>query len=317
MAMRAFAVDEFGATGSVREIPIPEPRDGEVQVAVHAAAVNVVDPMYVAGMLKDYMEHRFPFVPGVDLAGVVEQVGNEVEAFAPGDRVYGVSAKPFVGGGTFAEYATVGADTIAPKPETLDFIGAAAVPHVGLTALAAIEAADPGPGQVIVVLGATGGVGSFVTQLASARGATVVAVSATAGTDLARDLGAAETIDYESSDVGAELKARYPEGVDSLISTYGNLDDVVAAARAVKQGGKVLSPALRADAATPAFESLGLTFTSTNRLPPTRLPELTALLDGGQLRVPPITSFPLEKAGSALEQIAGGHVRGKLVIAVR
>ena len=315
--MRAFAVDAFGATGSIREIPIPEPNDGEVLVAVHAAAVNVVDPMYVAGMLKDYMEHRFPLVPGIDLAGIVERVGAGVEALAPGDAVYGVSAKAFAGAGTFAEYATVGADTIAPKPESLNFAEAAAVPHVGLTALAAVEAADPEPGQVIVVVGATGGVGSFVTQLASARGATVVAVSAKAGTDLARDLGAAATIDYESTDVGAELKARYPQGVDTLISMYGDLDAVVAIAGSVRPGGMVVSPALRADAATPALEPLGVTFKGANRLPPTRLPELTALLDGGQLRVPPITSFPLEQVGSALAEIAGGHVRGKLLIVVR
>jgi len=100
-------------------------------------------------------------------------------------------------------------------------------------------------------------------------------------------------------------------------ATVRTEDRGVAAARAVKSGGMVLSPALRADAATAALEPLGLTFKSTNRLPPTRLPELSALLDGGQLRVPPITSFPLEQTGLALEEIAGGHVRGKLVIVVR
>jgi NADPH:quinone reductase-like Zn-dependent oxidoreductase len=317
MSMRAFAIDEFGAPGSVREMPIPDPGEGEVLVSVHAAGVNPVDPGYASGAYKDYIEHRLPLIPGVDFSGVVERVGAGVDAFAAGDEVYGVAAKPFVGAGTFADYVVVSSDTIAPKPESLDFTEAAAVPTAGLTALAAIEAAGPASGQTIVVLGATGGVGSFATQLASARGATVVAVSAKSGTELARDLGAAETLDYESSDVGAELKSRYAEGVDSLISTYGDLDTVVAAARAVKPGGIVLSPALRADAATPAFEQLGLTFKSTNRLPPARLPELSALLDGGQLRVPPITSFTLDRAGSALEEVAGGHVRGKLVIAVR
>lgn len=280
MSMRAFAIDEFGAAGSVREIRIPEPGAGEVLVAVHAAGVNPVDAGYASGAYKDYMEHRLPLVPGVDLAGVVEQVGAGVEAFAAGDEVYGVVAKPFVGAGSFADYVVVSADTIARKPESLHLAEAAVVPTAGLTALAAIEALDPASGQTIVVIGATGGVGSFVTQIASARGATVVAVTAKAGSDLARDLGAATTIDYESNDVGAELRARYPEGVDALISTYGDLDTVVAVARAVKPGGMVLSPALRADAATPAFEQLGLIFKSTNRLPPARLPELSALFDG-------------------------------------
>ena len=97
MPMRAFAVDRFGDTGSIHDLPIPTPGEGEVLVRVHAAGVNVMDPMYVAGWLKDYMEHRFPLVAGIDLSGVVEAIGPGVSGFAPGDEVYGVSAKPFVG----------------------------------------------------------------------------------------------------------------------------------------------------------------------------------------------------------------------------
>jgi NADPH:quinone reductase-like Zn-dependent oxidoreductase len=157
--MRAFAVDEFGAAGSIHQIPIPEPGTGEVLVSVHASAVNAMDPLYVAGVMQEYMEHRFP-----DVAGVVATVGPEVDGVATGDEVYGALAKPFVGAGTFAEQVVVAAEDVAPKPGSLDFAQAAAVPHVGLTALAAIEAADPTPGQVVVVIGATGGVGSFATQ---------------------------------------------------------------------------------------------------------------------------------------------------------
>ena len=191
------------------------------------------------------------------------------------------------------------------------------MPTAGLTALAAVEAADPQPGQVIVVVGATGGVGSFVTQLAAARGATVVAVSAASGADHAREYGAAETIDYGAGDVAATLRSRYPNGVDALISTHGDLEAVTAIARALRPGGLVVSPAFRPDAAAAALEPLGLIFKGVNRPPATRLPELTALIDGGQLRVPPIASFPLDQTGAALVEMAGGHVRGKLVIAVR
>jgi NADPH2:quinone reductase len=139
MSMRAFAVDEFGAAGSIHQLPIPEPGPGEILVAVHAAGVNVMDPLYVAGVMKEYMEHRFPLVPGIDYAGVVERVGGGVERFAAGDDVYGISSKPFVGAGTFAEFVMVGADSAAPKPDTIDYAQAASVPHVGLTALAAVE----------------------------------------------------------------------------------------------------------------------------------------------------------------------------------
>lgn len=317
MSMRAFAVDEFGAAGSIHEVPIPEPAEGEVLVAIHAASVNPMDSFYVAGAMKDYMEHRFPLVPGIDFAGVVERVAPGVDRFAVGDAVYGVSARPFVGAGTFAEYTVVSADDVAPRPATLGFVEAAVVPTVGLTALAAIEAADPLPAQVVVVVGATGGVGSFVTQLAAARGATVVAVSAGSGAAQAREYGAAEYIDYAAGDVADTLQARYPQGVDAVISTFGDIETVGAVVRALRPGGLVVSPAMRPDAAAAAFEPLGVTFKSANRLPAERLPELTALLDGGQLRVPPITTFPLEKTGAALSAIAGGHTRGKLVIAIR
>lgn len=166
--MRAFAVDEFGATGSVHELPVPDPGEDEVLVRVHAASVNVMDPIYTAGWIKDYMEHRFPLVPGIDVSGVVERVGAGVDGAAVGGEVYGVAAKPFVGAGTFAEYVALPSGAVAPKPQSLSHDSAAAVPHAGLTALAAVDAADPRPQQVVVLVGATGGVGSFVTQLAAA-----------------------------------------------------------------------------------------------------------------------------------------------------
>jgi NADPH:quinone reductase-like Zn-dependent oxidoreductase len=317
MSMRAFAVDEFGAPGSIHQLPIPEPGAGEILVAVHAAGVNVMDPFYVAGVMKDYMEHRFPLVPGIDFAGVVERVGAGVERFAAGDGVYGINAKPWVGAGTFAESVVVGADSAAPKPESIDYAEAASVPHVGLTALAAVEEADPQPGQTIVVVGATGGVGSFVTQLVAARGATVVAVTTASGTAQARDYGAAETIDYQADDVAAALKARYPDGIDTIISAYGDVDVIAGLAGALRKGGMVVSPAMRADAAKAALDPLGVAFKSANRLPPSRLPELTALIDGGQLRVPPITAYPLEATPDALKAMSAGHVRGKLVVTIR
>ena len=317
MTMRAFATDEFGAPGSVHQLPTPEPGAGEILVAVHAAGVNTMDPLYFAGVLKDYMEHRFPLVPGIDFAGVVERIGPDVDGFAAGDEVYGISARSFVGAGTFADFAVAGVDGAAPKPESLSFVEAATVPHVGLTALAAVEAADPQPGQTIAVVGATGGVGSFVTQMASARGARVVALATASGASQAREYGAADTVDYQAGDAAAALRERHPDGVDTIISMYGDVDVVAALAGALRSGGLVVSPALRADAARAALDPLGVTFKSANRLPPSRLPELTALIDGGQLRVPPITAYPLESSGEALKAMGAGHVRGKLAITVR
>ena len=175
--MKAFAVDSFGATGSVHEVPVPKPGEGEVLVRVHAAGVNVMDPIYTGGYIKDYMEHRFPLVPGIDLSGVVEAIGPGVSSFAAGDDVYGVSAKPFVGEGTFAEYVAAPVSGLARKPTAVSYTEAAALPHAALTALAAVDAADPRAGQVVLLVGAAGGVGSIVSQLAKQHGAKVVAVT--------------------------------------------------------------------------------------------------------------------------------------------
>ena len=314
--MRAFAVDSFGSAGSVRELPVPDPGEGEVLVRVHAAGVNVMDPIYTGGWIKDYMEHRFPLVPGIDVSGVVEAIGPGVTAFKVGDEVFGVSSKPFVGGGTFAEFATVPVSGLARKPANLSHAEAAALPHVALTAVAAIDAADPQDGQVILLVGAAGGVGSIVSQLASARGAKVVAVTSEASAEHARALGAAETVDY-AKDAVAELKKRYPDGVDALIDLHSDAEAFAGYAELVRKGGVAVSPRGPAGAAAPGIEERGARFAAANRASPERLAEVAETVAAGRLRVPPIKTFSLEEAPAAISEMANGHVRGKLVIAVR
>jgi S-(hydroxymethyl)glutathione dehydrogenase/alcohol dehydrogenase len=236
MTMRAFAFDEFGTAGSIRELPVSDPDSGEILVTVHAAGVNVMEPYTVSGALKDYMEHRFPLVPGIDFAGVVDRIGAGVDGFAPGDEVYGIAAKPFIGAGSYAESLVVGAGSAAPKPESLDFTQAAAVPHVGLTALGAVELADPQPGQTIVVVGATGGVGSFVTQMAAARGATVVAVTTAAGAAQAREQGATDTIKGGPEAVQQILEMTDGFGADYTFEATGNVTVMQQAVEAARMG---------------------------------------------------------------------------------
>jgi NADPH:quinone reductase-like Zn-dependent oxidoreductase len=316
MPMRAFAVDRFGDTGSIHDLPIPTPGEGEVLVRVRAAGVNVMDPMYVAGWLKDYMEHRFPLVAGIDLSGVVEAIGPGVSGFAPGDEVYGVSAKPFVGEGTFAEYTVAPASALAPKPAGLTDAQAAAVPHVGLTALAAIDAADPQQGQILVLVGAAGGVGSFTSQLASERGARVVAVTGPESAAQAKSLGAAETVDYTAGDPVELIKERYPEGVDAVIDFHSDADEFARFGSLIRPGGVAVSTRGPAGAAAPELEKRGVRFAPANRAAPERLSEITTALESGRLQVPPVKTYPLEQASDAITEMAAGHVRGKLAITV-
>jgi NADPH:quinone reductase-like Zn-dependent oxidoreductase len=314
--MRAFAVDGFGAPGSLHEIPTPDPGEGEVRIRVHAAGVNVMDPIFIAGWMKDYMEHRFPFIPGIDVSGVVEAVGPGVDSFALGDEVYGVSARPFVGAGTFAEQAVMPASGLARKPADLSHADAAALPHVALTALAVLDAAAPAPGQVIVLVGAAGGVGTIVSQLAAARGASVVGVTSAGSAAQTRQFGAAETIDYTAGDVAGQITARFPDGVDTLIDLHSDADELAAYASTVRSGGIVVTPRGPAGAAAPGIEQRGVRFANVNRVAPTRLVEISTAIAEGQLRVPPVTTFPLEAAADALAEMAAGHVRGKLVVVV-
>lgn len=120
--IRAFGIDEFGQSGSVRTLPDPKPAANEVLLRVHAAGLNVVDVAVVNGALKDMMEHRFPLIPGVEASGIIEAVGAEIDGFRVGASVFGVSIKPFFGEGTFAELATMPRDGIVAAPSSVELI---------------------------------------------------------------------------------------------------------------------------------------------------------------------------------------------------
>jgi NADPH:quinone reductase len=183
-----------------------------------------------------------------------------------------------------------------------------------LTALVAVERVDPKEGQVVLVVGATGGVGSYLTQLASARGARVVAVARGDNADYARELGAAETIDYTKGEVVKLVRDRYPGGVDAVFDFFDNGAGLTRLSDVARAGAVVVSASGAADAEVLAQK--GLQAANVSRADPARLPELTRLVDEGGLSLPAITTYPLDKADHALVEIAAGHVRGKLVLAI-
>jgi NADPH:quinone reductase-like Zn-dependent oxidoreductase len=310
--MKAFAIDKFGEEGSVRDVEDPKPEAGELLVRVEAAGVNVVDAWVLQGALKDMMEHRFPLIPGVEAAGVVEALGLDVTEFAEGDPVYGVSMKPFFGSGTFAEMATFTSDGVAPAPASVDATSAAALPHTALTALAANDAVSPSEGKKILVVGSTGGVGSFVTQLAAQSGATVIAVGRSENADYARSLGATETIDYKEGDLIDLVRSRHPEGVDAIVDLFSDGPGLTRLSALVRRGGSVVSASGGAD--SELLSQRGLQGSNVNRPSARRLVELTVMLDEGKLKVPPTKIFSLEDAASAIAEIGSGRVRGKLII---
>jgi NADPH:quinone reductase-like Zn-dependent oxidoreductase len=305
--MRAVAIPDFGAAPSVTDLPAPEPGPGEVLVRVRAASVNGFDLGVLGGFLKGVYEHEFPVVLGKDFAGVVAAVGAGVSTVEPGDEVYGVVMRPTLGQGGFAEYVVVGEGYgLSRIPQGLDQIRAAALGLAGTAALNAVDALAPGPGDTVLVSGATGGVGAYAVQLAAARGASVIATGRPgAEAAFVAALGAAWAVDH--TDLATQVRAIAPDGVSAALHLAG---DGAAVAGLVVQGGRFASTLNF----TPDAGDIKATTVMADPSAAT-LDSLAAEVVAGRLRVPVATTYPLAEAPRAINDFAGGTL-GKLVVTV-
>ena len=310
--MRAFALQELGRPGSLIDVSEPEPAEGQVRIRVAAAGLNPFDNAVMQGYLKDQMEHRFPLIPGMDASGTVDALGEGVIELAIGDEVFGSVGKRHLGEGTAAGSATMSTGTIARKPASIDHTDAAAIPVAGATALTMVETAGVADGDVVVAIGATGGVGSYLVQLAAKRGARVLAISSAANADYARKLGAAGSIDYAAGDVVEAVRSLAPDGVDVIAEMHGG-DDTARLAELVRSGGRVVSAVGGADEETlkargiEAANIMGMVATAS-------LETLVGMLERGEIVSPEFRTFPLTEAAEAFEQVATGHTRGKILV---
>jgi NADPH2:quinone reductase len=313
--MRAFAVDEFGGAGSIRALPDPVPAEGELLVRVRSAGVSATDLAVIAGYMTAYFEHVLPLVPGIDASGVVEQVGPGVEGYREGDEVYGYVRKPVFGQGTMAELVAMPDSGVQRKPGSFGHEQTAVIAHCALTALAAVDAAATSPAGRMILLGATGGVGSYATQIASAAGVHVIAVTRAEYADYARTLGAAEVIKYDASEpVGAVVK-RCPSGVDAVVDLAGIPELTAGMTTLARSGGRVVSIVVPPD--SDALAARGVQGILANRMTAEdRFPELAARIAAGEIRIPPVQTFPFEAAADALALQATQHVHGKLALVV-
>jgi NADPH2:quinone reductase len=313
--MKAFGIDEFGQPGSLHELPVPEPAEGQVRVRVAVAGLNPFDNAVVQGYLKDRMEHRFPLVPGMDGSGIVDAIGSGVSAWSARDDVLGSVGKSYLGEGTLAEFVTMSAGTIARKPSTVEHAIAAAIPTAGVTALNMVDALALGEGQTVVAIGATGGVGSYLVQLAARRGARVVAVCSGENVDYARRLGAADVVDYAAEDIAEAVRSRYPDGIDAIADMHGDKEGLARLTELVRSGGHVASIVGAVDAE--ALGDRGIQATNVmGRVTTGSLEALLAMLVSGEIAAPEIRSVSLADAGEALAAVASHHVRGKIVVTV-
>jgi NADPH:quinone reductase-like Zn-dependent oxidoreductase len=323
--MRAIVQDVYGDTADVlrlEEVARPEPGSGQVLVRVAAAGVDrgvwhlMAGKPYVARLIFGLRAPRNP-VPGMALAGTVEAVGAGVTTVAVGDEVYGA------GEGTFAEFATAKAATLAPKPVGLPFAQAAALPVSATTALQAVR--DHGhvqAGQKVLVIGASGGVGSFAVQIATAFGAEVTGVSSAAKADGVRSLGATSVVDYAVGnglevgnrrfDVVLDIGGNRPlRQLRRVLTPHGTLVIVGG-----EGGGRVLGIGrqLLAAALSPFVgQKLGF-FVASDRT--ADLAVLAGLVESGQVRPTVDRTFPLAEAPAAITYLTDGRPLGKVVVEV-
>jgi NADPH:quinone reductase-like Zn-dependent oxidoreductase len=255
-------------------------------------------------------------VLGRDAAGVVEAVGEGVDDIAPGDEVLAhVPFSPPLEIGTLAEFAVFPATGVALKPAGLDVVPAAALPLAGGAALTLVDAVDPSEGQVVLVNGASGGVGRFAVQLLAQRGVTVVATASPQSADRVRALGAAEIIDYTAGPTAEQVLALYPDGVDALINLNGWVLEQVPV-QAVRRGGVVRTVTQIPDSAT--LESRGLTGGQVMASPGRELlAPLAEQAATGALQIDIARVLPLEQVQVGYDAIENGQAHGKIVVDLR
>ena len=320
--MKAVVYRDFGSPDvlSVEDVEKPTPRDDEVLVAVHAAAVNMFDWYMVRGkpfVFRLVLGPGRPKPLGVDLAGVVEAVGRNVTRFKPGDEVFGTGRdKMRAKRGSFAEYVSTPEKMLAIKPRNVTFEQAAGVPVAGLTALQGLR--NRGllrRGQKVLVNGASGGVGTFAVQIAKAFGADVTGVCSTRNVEMVQRIGADHVIDYtrENFTTGA---VRY----DVILDIVGS-QSWPDCRRMLTDNGKYVAVggpprrALPLMLREPFTRGKLVTFIARANL--ADLNVLRELIEDG--RVTPVVdrTYPLEETAEAVRYVAAGHTRGKVVIKVR
>ena len=322
--MRAVVVTGYGPPEDylVTEVPAPRPGPGQIQVRIAAASINPADVRLPSGEFRDVVPLEFPHVPGNDFVGTVSEVGDGVTAFQVDDEIFGMAVprvlramagatRPSLSTGSLAEYAVFEADTpfLAHRPAGLDIDQAAALPTVGLTVRALMATAKVQPGETVLVVGATGGVGTALIPLLAAAKARVIATATAADVGVLRTLGADETIGYAESD--------YPSGIDVAFNLTLPSDHLAGVATAVRPGGRLLTityPVPRQEWI--GRDDVGLHFVLDMDGTFGGIREVGELAIRGELRATIGRRYALDEGAQACTDFVRLHTTGKLVVTV-
>ena len=318
--MKAVRINKYGGTEVLKleEINRPVPAADEILVKIYASGVNPVDWVIRNGTndaLRPYL--TLPLTLGWDAAGIVEEAGSAVTSLNKGDAVYGIPNFP--GDGSYAEYCVAKATQFALKPKSISFNETAGIPLAALTAWTGMfEYGKLQSGQRILILGASGGVGSFAVQFAKAKSAYVIAVASTNNLEYLRELGADEVIDYKT-----QQYEHLVHGIDVVLeaSPIRENKERVKFVSVLKEGGILVSvntdlpfndEVIDAIARKNATAEL-----SANQPRQDWLTEIAQLIDEGHVRVFINKVFPLEDVAEAHRESESWHVRGKLVLEIK
>jgi NADPH2:quinone reductase len=309
--MRAAGVTEFGGPEALHIVDVPEEHagPGQVRLRVTAAAVNPTDTYLVLGAYADRDPVKTPpWVPGMDVAGVVDEVGDGVEHVVVGEAVMGVVVPTGAHGG-YRESLVLPADSVVRAPKNATDVEAATLPMNGLTARFSLDLMGLRPGQVLAVTGAAGAYGGYVVQLAKADGLTVVADASESDEQLVRDLGA-DVVVRRGDDVAARIREQFPDGVDGLAD--GAVQDALVLP-AVRDGGAVATVrGYRGD----GQRGLRVFPTLVRKVAQDRpaLDRLRQQAEDGVVTLRVNRPLPAEEAAEAHRVLARGGVRGRLVL---
>jgi NADPH:quinone reductase-like Zn-dependent oxidoreductase len=298
--MQAVEVGEGGKL-SVQTRPVPQPGAGEVLVRVRAAGVNPVD--------WKSAPRRLGMVPGADVAGTIDSVGDGVTGWKAGDQVLGVARQS----GSYAEYAVIPVSVLAKKPQSMTFEQAAGVPIAGDTAYRALhEAGKIARGQTVLIHGAAGGVGSLAVQIAKAAGARVIGTASPNNHEFLRSLGVDQVIDYRSQRFEDVVR-----NVDLVLNTV-DADTNARSIRVVREGGVLVSIVgpPNAEACAAAKIRCAMTDRATGASTADLLARVGELADAGKLKIFVEESYSMADASKAWQKNRTGHTRGKLIIKV-
>ncbi len=307
--MKAVRFHEYGGSGvlAYEDAPRPELKPDEVLLRVEATSVNPMDWKIREGFMKEMLPIAFPFTPGGDVAGVVEEAGAGVTDFAAGDAVFGFV--PMQAGGGYAEYVAVPVAMLTRKPDAVSFVEAASLPVVSLTAWQALfDFGGLQAGQSVLIHGGAGGVGMFAVQFAKRKGASPIYVTASAGDKaFVAGLGADTVIDYEN-----ERFEEIAKNVDMVLETIGG-ETQERSWGTLKPGGILVATAAPPPQEKAAAQGVRAAMV---QLKPTGagLAEIVALLAEGKVKTEIGKTFPLAQAREAQELSQHGHIRGKIVL---